>query len=135
MLVIARAFAVLRDCHSCNRSAQFDFGERFGSSRFWVAVRCPHCGAQIESDDTGPLPDDLRALELARRGAWSVAVERPTEVAHWTVLRRELRLGLPELARLKASLPGDVFVGTFAEASRLRLSLAEVMAADLQQAS
>jgi hypothetical protein len=124
MLVIARAFAVLRDCQACHRSAQLDFGERGTSPQFWVALLCLHCGTRIESDDTGSLPDDLRALELARQGTWSVAVERPTEAAQWSSLRRELQLGLPELARLKASLPGNVFTGTFAEASRLCGALA-----------
>jgi hypothetical protein len=62
-------------------------------------------------------------------------VERPTESAQWAALRRELGLGLPELARLKTLLPGNIFTGTFAEASRLRLSLAEIIATDLQQAS
>jgi hypothetical protein len=134
-LGIARAFAAFRDCDSCNRPAQLAFGERRGSPEFWVTLRCLHCGAQVESDGVGRLPDDLRALELARNGTWAVSVERPTEPAQWAVLRRDLQLGLPELAHLKKSLPGNVFAGTFAEASRLYMLLGKVVAAALQQAA
>jgi len=134
VLVIARAFAVFRSCHACNGSAQLDFGERLRSPEFWVALRCPDCGAEVESDDTGPLPDDLRALELTRNGTWSVLVARPTEASQWDVLRNELRLDLPSLVTLKGSLPGAAFTGTVTEASRLWMSLSKVMPADLQPA-
>jgi hypothetical protein len=134
VLGVARAFAVFRNCHSCNRSAQLAFGERRGSPEFWVTLCCLDCGAQVESDGVGCLPDDLRALELARNGTWVVSVERPTEPAQWAALRRELQLDLPELAQLKKSLPGNVFAGTFVEASRLCASLGKVVATALQQA-
>ncbi len=134
VLLIASAFAVFRNCHVCNASAPLAFGERPRSAEFWVAVRCAHCGTQIESDDAGSLPDDLRALELTRNGTWSVLVARPTETRQWTALRHELRLDLPGLATLKGSLPGPVFAGTFAEASRLCASLSKVISVDLLQA-
>jgi hypothetical protein len=134
VLVIARAFAVFRDCHQCGQLAQLSFGERHRSLQFWVALRCLHCGAQVESDDTGALPDDLRALELARNGTWSVSIDRPTEPAQWAALRRELLLDLSQLAGLKASLPDSVFAGTFAEAFRLCSSLGKVIAVDVRQA-
>jgi hypothetical protein len=132
LLAIARAFTAFRACDSCKRAAQLAFGERLSSPEFWVSLSCVACGARVESDGTGSLPDDLRALELIRNGTWAVSVARPTEPAQWAALRRELRLGLPELAHWKESLPGSVFAGTFAEASRIRASLGKVLATELR---
>ena len=129
-LELARVFAQTEPCHRCGQPAQLSFGEHRARDclQHWVASRCLACGAQFESDGTGPLPEDLRKLELGRQGAWAVRVERPTTSAHWTALRRELQLSLPELAELKGSLPGLVFTGTFAEAQRLQTALADIPA-------
>jgi hypothetical protein len=132
-LAIARAFAIFRSCDTCKSPAQLAFGERPRSPEFWVALRCLSCGAQVESDGTGSLPDELRRLELTRNGTWSVSVKRPTAPTQWTALRRELKLDLPQLANLKRTLAGHVFAGTFAEASRLCTSLSKLIAAELRQ--
>ncbi len=134
VIAIARAFALFQTCEACQSPAQLAFGERPRSPEFWVALRCLTCGAQVESDGTGSLPDELRALELIRNGTWSVSVERPAEPGQSAILRRELQLDLPQLATLKGQLPGAVFAGTFAEASRLCASLGKVMEANLRQA-
>lgn len=129
-LELARAYAQTEPCHRCGQPAQLSFGEHRaqGTLQHWVASRCLACGAQVESDGAGALPEHLRKLELRRQGAWVVRVERPTTSAQWTALRRELELSLPELAELKGSLPGLVFTGTFAEAQRLRAALADIPA-------
>jgi len=129
-LELARAFAQTEPCHRCGKPALLSFGEHsgIGALQHWIAARCEACGAQFESDGAGPLPEELRQLELRRQGAWAVRVERPTTSVQWTALRRELELSLPELAELKRTLPGLVFSGTFAEAQRLRAALAEIPA-------
>jgi hypothetical protein len=134
---IARAFTATQPCDSCRLSAQLAFGERLAPNglQFWVTTRCLHCGAQVESDGFGSLPANLRELELQRRGTWTVLAKPPAAPVQWSVLRRELELDLPELAKLKAALPGSVFLGTFAEASRLCTALTNAdILADLEQA-
>jgi len=127
---LAEAFAQTQPCHRCGQAAKLSFGERRapGTLQYWVAAYCEACGAQFESDGTGPLPEELRQLELRRQGAWAVRVERPTTAAQWAALRSALDLSLSELAELKGSLPGGVFTGTFAEAQRLQAALADIPA-------
>jgi hypothetical protein len=62
-------------------------------------------------------------------------VQAVTAPAHWNALRRELQLTMAQLGVLKASLPGRVFVGTFAEAARLSTALASAdVLSELEQA-
>lgn len=118
---IAQSFAPTERCAGCGLAAELDFGEHHTGAdlAFWVSSRCENCAAQIESDGIGPLPEYLRQLERRRHGIWSVVVRRALGPAQWQAIRRELNLTVPALGDLKATLPGPIFVGTFAEAVRL----------------
>lgn len=100
-------------CPSCQAHRRYDFGE-FNGPRWWLSADCPTCG-QSESDDSGPLPDELRRIELERHGTWSVCLERLQPATAWKTVREVLSLSLPDLEDLKPRLPGSVHQGTLFE--------------------
>lgn len=122
---LARAFARFESCRACGAQAEVDFGEHAGESelKYWIAVRCPSCGSQLESDGQGPLPDELRQLEFERNGVWNVLIEPPLSPAQWAAVRTVLDVDLGRIAELERSLPLPIFQGTIAESTRVRNTL------------
>jgi SAM-dependent methyltransferase len=109
-------------CSACGGQQRQSFGERVHVARstWYLSTFCEGCRAASEADGPDRLPDDLRAIELARNGRWSVFVDRAPPTHGWSSIRAALDLDLGAVSALKERLPCVVFEGTFAEALRVR---------------
>jgi len=69
--------------------------------RWFVNRSCAECGYCTETDGRDSLPEDLRALELARSGSWCVRLQAVSSVHGWKAVREALALDLQALADLR----------------------------------
>lgn len=115
-----------RPCDECGGTLRVAWGEGFRNERVtcWWAMYCDSCRFGFEADDYGPLPDELRLLDLERSGTWTVTVYACPGPAAWKVLREVLELGIADVLALKRRLPAVVHEGTKGEAHILQHRLA-----------
>jgi hypothetical protein len=106
-------------CPGCGGRRRVSFGDRIrhGELSWFRGTICEGCGARTEADGGDRLPDDLRAMELARNGVWGVFVSRAPEASGWIAIRKALGLDLAAVSALKDRIPCVAFEGTIAEAS------------------
>jgi hypothetical protein len=109
-------------CPNCGGILDVRIDEKnLGSTLSWSAnTSCRSCGIRAESKGRGPLPDDLRRLELARSGTWAVVARDDLPPAAWRAIGKWLHLDQDRLVRLRACLPGSLFEGTLGEALALQ---------------
>ena len=112
-------------CTKCGASGDYAFGDRAHAAQlsWWTSFRCDVCRMAYEEDGKGPLPEALRALVLRRFGLWGVHIVSGSTTAILKLARETLELDAHEMMALKAALPGPLFVGTEAEASRMHNAL------------
>jgi hypothetical protein len=117
-------------CPACCGRRRLNFGERLAPAprRWYTSTRCTTCGARSEADGDGELPDDLRAMEVARNGLWSVVVTTEPKPLAWRTVRAAIGLDMTEVSALRRRIPGVVFEGTFAQAFRVREAFVEAAA-------
>jgi hypothetical protein len=108
-------------CPTCGGRRRLRFGERCRTSdvTWYLSTSCEACGERTEADGYGELPEDLRAIELARSGAWRVVVTSAPSTAGWSAIREALRLDVGAAMAMKHQIPGAVLETTFAQASRI----------------
>ncbi|NUP14051.1 MAG: hypothetical protein HOW73_49090 [Polyangiaceae bacterium] len=125
-LELTKLYDCMGACSACGGVEHLSFGEwcGLGQMTYWIATSCGTCGACSEADGGDSLPEELREIELRRHGTWRLTTSAEHSPRAWSAIRAELALGLPELAALKRTLPGELFRGTLAEVSRLQARLA-----------
>lgn len=114
-------------CGSCGRESVAGVGQHAGASlRWWLAFRCPACGAMLEADGGDDAPEDVRQAIIAAHGLWALHVEAEgsERVRAVAALRHVLGLSMAEAGTLKGSLPGRVAEGTKVEMAHRRQLLA-----------
>lgn len=121
VLALLQLYDLREECSVCGGRREWSFGERVmaGGLQWFVSRLCGECGYCTEADGHDSLPEDLRALELARSGSWCVRLRAVNSVHGWKAVREALALDLQAVAALRRELPCDVFVGTYAEALRV----------------
>ena len=132
VLALLPLYDLHEDCSVCGARRGWSFGERVmvDGLRWFVSRSCAECGYCTEADGRDSLPEDLRAIELARSGSWCVRLRSVTSVHGWKAVREALALDLQALATLRRELPCDVFTGTCAESLRVlnRMGMADIVA-------
>lgn len=114
-------------CGVCGGQAWETFGDRaVGDALTWSSsLACEHCGAGIEADGHGALPDDLRSIQIRENGTWGL-VCKGDRIAILAKLRAMLPLTMQEIIELKRALPGPLLSLTRAEAQRIANALQSI---------
>jgi hypothetical protein len=111
-------FDLRESCPACGGGRRYSFGESRRFERpyaWWRSDACSVCGV-TETDGEGPMPQELRRLELERTGAWCVQLVREQTLSGWSTVREALGLSPAVLGELKRRLPCVIFRGTQGEA-------------------
>ncbi|NEO87515.1 MAG: hypothetical protein F6J87_25125 [Spirulina sp. SIO3F2] len=120
---------IYESCGQCGREIMMNVGQSvFDQALMWhVSYCCPYCGEQLEADDRGLPPEDIRSTILAVEGRWQLVVPATGDQKLNTikVLRARLNLSLNEAIKLKSKMPGVVVIGTKAEVDWLRQALSD----------
>jgi hypothetical protein len=108
-------------CTDCGAEAEHAYADRVsGTDLVWFySIRCEACEMVRESDDRGPLPAELRDVELRENGTWCVRVDGPLSAQAALILKELLELSVSQVQELRQNRDGVVFSGTRAEAERL----------------
>jgi len=112
-----------RICPKCGAEIESIATQAFDNNGLvWsVGYSCPDCGDQLEEDGRDAPPEAVRTAILQQEGEWGLFLNAPEPhiAAGLILLRRSLRLSLPEAVKLKERLPGPVVTGTRVEMNRL----------------
>jgi len=115
-------------CSDCGVESNARFGESDSgwprSLAHWRSFHCCACGSRYEADGAGPLPDELRTIELAEGGIWCLSLDN-VSLESLNELRVVLVLGLPELAQVKACAGREILFGTEWEVRRISSALSD----------
>jgi DNA-directed RNA polymerase subunit RPC12/RpoP len=115
---------IYRPCISCGREIEMNVAQSvYDQKLFWhISYACPYCGHQIEIDEDGIPPKDIRDPIIAAYGQYKLIVQEinSKRIIAMKVLRSALNLSLDEAMKLKKKIPGTVIIGTKAEVYRLQ---------------
>src|SRR5687767_6472095 len=119
---------IAHTCHDCGHEGSATLRQRItGSGLAWsVSFRCPQCGNDEEIDGQGLPPAEMRAEILAQDGVWElVLVDAANALEALGRLRREMRLSMADMARMKRRIPGPILRGTQTEMTFINSILAK----------
>lgn len=135
---LAKIVLIDGHCCECTQAIQITIGQyTYDRKLFWyTSYTCPYCGAQVEVDNDGIPPKEIREAILATEGQQSLIIQETGSRAVVAIKTLRVALGLPlnEAMKLKKTIPGVTISGTRVEMERLRqLLLSEGLNVWLEQ--
>ena len=111
-------------CCECNRVIPSDIGQyTYDKKLFWYeSYTCPYCKTQVEVDNDGIPPKEIREAILATEGQQNLIIQEMENRSIVAIKISRLALDLPlnEAIKLKKRIPGVALSGTRVEMERLR---------------
>lgn len=116
--------AINKFCEFCGNQITATMGQSVvGDQLRWhCSYQCSHCGSNIELDDIGYPPEEIRNELLAAGGKWNLLVDEPPQhrIQIMKILRQTCNLTLAEAKAASQHIPGKVASGTQPEMEWLR---------------
>jgi len=80
--------SVTRNCERCGAPIAANVGQAVvRRTLVWhMSYKCAHCGAEVEADDTGLPPEDIRNAILANEGRYGVELPSGGTAGNATML-------------------------------------------------
>jgi large subunit ribosomal protein L7/L12 len=94
---------------------------------WYSSYKCPFCGACIEADDEGLLPEEIKKVFIETEGLWNLVIKEneAKKAKIISIIRQALNLSLIEAGQLAKHIPGTIMHGTRAEMEWLQQLLAK----------
>ncbi|RKZ69998.1 MAG: hypothetical protein DRR19_33650 [Candidatus Parabeggiatoa sp. nov. 1] len=113
-------------CQECGKAVQLHVGQSIDVSELvWHSGYSCDCGTQIQMDDTGVPPDEIRYEIIKAEGLWHLSIheEGKQRLIAAKEIRTALHLPFSDLKAILKSIPGRLKSGTKAEMEWLKKCL------------
>lgn len=117
---------IIKPCSNCKKSIKMYVGQYFNDENspvnWYISYSCPFCETEIEQDESGILPDEIKKAILAQEGTWILDVQEKERraIIALKLIKKALNLSLDDAMKIKKSIPGEVIEGTKIEIKRIK---------------